>query len=116
MKDLDGGFLVEINGLEDLHHISKIFAKLQVVEQLNCQLVLLNAIDIASFSLSSLFNRLHHGLADALANFDLESQGLAERVTMRAAEGHRDLVHLVGGEGVAVDLDGDLQLEGLASL
>lgn len=116
MKDLDGGFLVEINGLEDLHHFSKIFAKLQIVEQLNCQLVLLNAIDIAVLGLRSLLNRLHHGLADTLADFDLESQRLAERVTMRAAEGHCDLVNLVGGESMSVDLDRDLQLEGLASL
>lgn len=116
LKDLDGGFLVEVNGLEDLHHISKIFAKLQVVEQLNCQLVLLNTIDIASFGLGSLLKRLHHGLANTLADFNLEGQRLAERVAMRAAESHLDFMNVVRGEGMTVNLDGDLQFDGLVSL
>ena len=107
MEDLNCGSLVELNRLEDLHDRSQILAKLQVVEQLNCHLVLFDLVQLLDF----LVDWFADGDAIARHHFELEGDRLSKGATFGAAEVQGQFGDLAGGNGTIIDLDGHLKFE-----
>lgn len=117
LESLDSGGLIEVNRLEDLYTLFKILAKLEVVEQLNCQLVLFDLIE-RLFGRENLLCQLMESKVVTVANKDLHLKRncFTKGIAVWTAEGKSQLVDVFRGKCVAMDLNGNLELNGFHGL